>query len=106
MVKCCRSDPSYPSIQWSVFREMQRAGNLALSELQLLLPEYSEAQLFRAFKTQGQPSFAELHAAVSGAAGGPGCELHALGDPASRRQVAAPEAASALDASLWKLKLN
>jgi hypothetical protein len=53
MVKCARAAPAcdYPqSIQWCVFREVQRAGDLALAELKLLLPEYSDAQLLGALK--------------------------------------------------------
>jgi len=53
MVKCCRDAPpdSYPpTIQGTVFREVQRAGDLALSELALLLPLYSEVQLLGALK--------------------------------------------------------
>ena len=53
MVTCCRSIPELkypPTIQASVFHEVQRAGDLALAELQLLLPEYSEVQLLEALK--------------------------------------------------------
>ncbi len=54
MVKCCRDGPvhtGYPgSIQWNVFREVQRSGDVALSELKLLLPEYSVVHLLGALK--------------------------------------------------------
>ena len=54
MVKCCRDAPAYTgytaSIQWNVFREVQRAGDVALAELKMLLPQYSVVQLLGALK--------------------------------------------------------